>query len=51
MNLINLSVSNNHEDTEHVAQYYNLMRNELFDLEKQRLVNLLNGYHVRKIIL
>jgi len=51
MNLINLSGSNYQGYTEQFAWYYHLIRNELFKLEKKRVMDVIEVYNVSKIII
>lgn len=51
MNLINLSESNYQEDTEKFARYHRLIKNELFALEKERAMDIMEVYYVRIIII
>jgi len=46
MSLINISGSNYQEDTEKFSRYYHLIRNELFELEKEKLLDIFDVYYV-----
>ena len=51
MNLINLSGPNYQEYTEQFARYYRLIKNELYELEKERTTDIMEVYEVRVIII
>lgn len=51
MNLVNPSGSNYQEYTEKCVRYYHLIRNELFELEKERIMDVMGVYNVRIIII
>lgn len=51
MNLLNLSGSNYQEYTETFARYYRLIKNELFEQEKERAIDITKIYNVRIIII
>jgi len=51
MNLIDLSGSNYQEYTEQFARHYRLIKNELFELEKERAMDIMEVYNVRIIII
>lgn len=51
MNLLNPSGSNYQEYTEKFARYYGLIKNELFELEKERAIDITKVYNVRIIII
>jgi len=51
MNLLNLSGSNYQDCTEKFVRYYHLIRNELFELEKERVTDILEMYYVRTTII
>jgi len=51
MSLINLSGSNYQEYTGKFVSYYRLIRNELFEQEKESAVDIMEVYNVRIIII
>jgi len=51
MNLINLNGSNYQEYTELFVLYHHLIKNELFELEKERAMDIMEAYNVRIIII
>jgi len=51
MNLISPSGSNYQEHTDKFARYYRLIKNELFELQKERAMDIMEEYDVRIIII
>ena len=51
MHLLNLSGSNYQENTGKFVFYSRLMKNELFELEKERAMDIMEVYNVRIMII